>query len=556
MPSSGGCSVATAKSASSRKSVGRYRTVAHASKVDEALFGQPHNKEFLDTLRKERMNRELSEFPIVQDALAKKKQRQKDADREIYQVVTKDLVRKLKVPREAPPGHNIMIDSWDLHRIKQNARVMTKEELEENAKRLKEINEMMEDQAQERKKTLKDLDLVRNHNTTLNDLEEEAKKNAEALLQMAERQRVEQEDEIKHLNELILEAKCHAIRDMQVVERQQINNELVSEERRLDQMMEAERLNSIRVQEEIEERRKIERLEGAAVIVNQIKENEEQRIIDMEKKDQEKEAVRNHLQKLQLEDMITLEKKKKDQETLKSELDQANQEIMRQNELKKEHDKLLDFKVQEYQREKAERELKLEEFLEQQKKEKELELKKMRDKQQKASDDAAASDALRAKRNQEEQERKWRQKELDDAVKHEKETSELMSARRDQIEQKMRFLAIQAQQERNEFDRVLKAQREAIEKDRGEASRVRVKNEQHIAHVKKQIREKQAGRIQERTAFFEEGIKLDQEARARRQKLEDVKKEKIDELHTAGLPDIYCNLVTQAMDKYLASGVK
>ena len=52
--------------------------------------------QFIDALRKERMNRELSEFPIVQDALAKKKQRQKDADREIYQVVTKDLVRKLK----------------------------------------------------------------------------------------------------------------------------------------------------------------------------------------------------------------------------------------------------------------------------------------------------------------------------------------------------------------------------------------------------------------------------------------------------------------------------
>merc|ERR1711962_16218 len=95
-------------------------------------------------MRKERMNRELSDFPIVKDALAKKKQRQKDADRETYQVVTKDLVRKLKVPREAPPGHNIMIDNWDLNRIRQNARVMTKEELEENAKRIKEINEMME----------------------------------------------------------------------------------------------------------------------------------------------------------------------------------------------------------------------------------------------------------------------------------------------------------------------------------------------------------------------------------------------------------------------------
>ena len=58
-------------------------------------------------------------------------------------------------------------------------------------------------------------------------------------------------------------------------------------------------------------------MQGAAVIVNQIKENEEQRIIDMEKKDQEKVAVRKHLEKLQLEDMITLEKKKNDQEKLK-----------------------------------------------------------------------------------------------------------------------------------------------------------------------------------------------------------------------------------------------
>lgn len=543
MPSSGGASVATAKSASSRRSVGRYRTVAHASKVDESLFGQPHNKEFIDELRKQRINQELSNFPLVQDALAAKKQRKKDADREIYNVVTKDLVRKLRVPREAPPGHNIMIDNWEMGRIKQNARVMTKEELDENAKRIKQINDMMEDQADERKKTLKDLDLIRTQNTRLNDLEEEAKKNAEALLQIAEKQRVEQEDEIKHLNELILEAKCHAIRDMQVVEKQQISNEIQHEDRRLDGMMEAERLNAIRVQEEIEERRRRERLEGAAVIINQIKENEDQRIIEMEKKDQEKVAVRKHLEQLHLEDMITLEKKKHDQHTLKGDLDTANQEIARQAELKKEHEILLDYKVQEYQREKAEREQRLEEFLENQKKEKELELKKMRDKQQRASDDAAAADALRAKRNQEEQERRWRQKEIDDAEKNAKDTEELMGARKDQISQKMKFLAIQAQQERNEFDRVLKAQREAIEKDRGEEARNRDKNNEHITHVKKQIREKEQGRIQERTSFFEEGIKLDQEARSRRQKLEDVKQAKVQELQGYGIPEKYIGAI-------------
>merc|ERR1712168_684000 len=114
-------------------------------------------------------------------------------------------------------------------------------------------------------------------------------------------------------------------------------------------------------------------------------------------------------------------------------------------------------------------------------------------------DDAAANDALRAKRNQEEQERKWRHKEIEDAEKHSKELDELMGARKEQIEQKIRFLAIQAQQERNEFDRVLKAQREAIEKDRGEQSRARAKSEQHISHVKKQIREREQTRVQERT---------------------------------------------------------
>ena len=39
-------------------------------------------------------------------------------------------------------------------------------------------------------------------------------------------QRLEQEDEIKHLNELMLNAKCHAIRDAQVLEREEIKRDI------------------------------------------------------------------------------------------------------------------------------------------------------------------------------------------------------------------------------------------------------------------------------------------------------------------------------------------
>jgi hypothetical protein len=37
-------------------------------------------------------------------------------------------------------------------------------------------------------------------------------------------------------------------------------------------------------------------------------------------------------------------------------------------------------------------------------------------------------------------------------------------------------------------------------------------------------------RIHERKAFFEEGVKLDEEARQRRAKLEEIKRKKLDEL--------------------------
>jgi predicted Holliday junction resolvase-like endonuclease len=90
--------------------------------------------------------------------------------------------------------------------------------------------------------------------------------------------RQEQEDEIKRLNEvkincligclflvlilsyfkLILNVKVHAIRDAQVVEKKQIKKEVKDEEKRLDLMMEVERVNAIKIQEEIEKKRKHE----------------------------------------------------------------------------------------------------------------------------------------------------------------------------------------------------------------------------------------------------------------------------------------------------------
>lgn len=73
---------------------------------------------------------------------------------------------------------------------------------------------------------------------------------------------------------MILNAKCHVIRDAQLIEKDIIKREQQQEQRRLDEMMEIERANAIRMEEEIERKRKEERLIGAMKIMEQIEENE------------------------------------------------------------------------------------------------------------------------------------------------------------------------------------------------------------------------------------------------------------------------------------------
>jgi hypothetical protein len=105
---------------------------------------------------------------------------------------------------------------------------------------------------------LQQYDQERKRNEKVDEMDELAKEEAEYLLKKANKMREEQEDEVKYLNELILNAKVHAIRDAQLVEKQHIKKELKEEEKRLDQMMELDRVNSIRIQKEIEQKRKVD----------------------------------------------------------------------------------------------------------------------------------------------------------------------------------------------------------------------------------------------------------------------------------------------------------
>jgi len=88
---------------------------------------------------------------------------------------------------------------------------------------------------------------------------------------------------------------------------------------------------------------------------------------------------------------------------------------------------------------------------------------------------------------------------------------------------------------------VSRAQQELIERQRQEDVDAKEKRSKFSDDVRAQIRDKERQRISERNRYFEEGIKLDEEAKQRQLKLEEVKKRKLEELR---LPFVrYCRVL-------------
>ena len=60
-----------------------------------------------------------------------------------------------------------------------------------------------------------------------------------------------------------------------------------------------------------------------------------------------------------------------------------------------------------------------------------------------------------------------------------------------------------------------RVQKELMEQEKKKQEVDAARRHTHAEEVRKQVREKEAGKVMQRRAFFEEGIKLDQEAKER-----------------------------------------
>jgi len=520
----------------------RYRRIAAKSNVDEMLFGGERH-----SAPKERTLPQVENQRSTYSSGTKHKQKS-NKEPELIEVITKDMIRKLRVPRDDPSGRTLIINQNDFQRIARSSTVLSEAEREAQAESLKAEKQQRIQDCEQRKQKMQELELQRQKNEKLSDLEQEAKEKAQYLLQKANEQMEEQEDEIKKLNETILNAKCHAIRDAQLIEKLEIKKDILEENKRLDDMMESDRVRALAAKEDEENQKKIERLVGATVLREQIKHNEDAKMLDDERREQESQKRKEQLRMMQLEELDLEQQQREKQKDIMKQAARTKEELSEQTEKQKARQKLEDKRIEDYQKKRDARLQAEEDEKEKQRIAKEHEIARLRAKQERVKDKKAEQDAQMAKRRQEEAEREWRKKELEEVTKKTETESILRTARTEQIINKRHCKAVEATRDRKEFERVLNEQRKEMEKDEQEEMVKRADANNYAGDVRTQIKQKEKERVQGRQNFFEEGIKIDTEAKERRAKLNLIKQRKLEELKLHGVSDKYVNEVARRIE--------
>ncbi|KAL1499597.1 hypothetical protein AB1Y20_011796 [Prymnesium parvum] len=393
--------------------------------------------------------------------------------------------------------------------------------------------------AQERKQKMLELEAQRKLAVPPSEVEQQKMREKAALLSASEKQMAEELDDVKKMNQMMLYSKVVTIRDAQLNEKKVMQKEKLEEERRLDTVMEVERLKALRMYEEREMRKKEDQRVGAEVIINQMKERERERVRQLELQDQEREAMLRQNEDLKNEELLQAQLKKEAGKKLLEEVSISNADQITLKKREKEKEKDEDRRIAAYLRDREMREQELAQEKERIKMEKERETARLRAMQEKMKDKQAELDALRAKRASEEAERQWRKSQQVEAERAAAIQASLDQARAAQKMEKERRLIEQAQQEKLEFDRILRVQREQEEQEKLLKYKKAQSANAHMEELQAQILMNAEVRKKNRMEFLAEGVGQRAKMENDRLKLETIKAEKLATLHSIGVPEKY-----------------
>ena len=362
----------------------------------------------------------------------------------------------------------------------------------------------------------------------------------EAKKILAEQNKVSKDDDaVKVMDKMVLYAKIATIRDRQLDERKVMEDVYKQKENRMDVMMELERLKEIQFLQEREKELKRQRMQGARIVIEQIKESDHERMKKREQQERERIQMLKAMEKLAEEDKRRQEDLRLRQKNQINEAVAANKiaQLAKQKKILEEKEE--DLKILIFQREKDRQE---EAILAEKKRiaaEKEIELQKLREKQKRSSDKQGELDAIRAKRAFEENERKERQKEEEKKLEQQRIMEMLVLENKKQKEAKEKILAEEAKREKEEFNKRIMEQMKEIEKEKQIALKKKEDNLKNQEAILKQIAEKEELGKNSYQEKMEEGRKIKEKLDEYKKNLEAIRRQKIAELKSLNIKDKY-----------------
>ncbi|CAH1401074.1 unnamed protein product [Nezara viridula] len=469
-------------------------------------------------------------------------------------IVTRDHVRDVIIPEKENTARNLILCKSELDKLEAIQETEGQDKSEELRKQ-REQYELDAAESDNRKRELqKHYVSYREMDPVLSKLEYVAKLKANLLLQKAKAVRQEDDDDIKLCNKLLLGTKCQAIRDAQIMERKQIQEELEQEEKRLEEMMEHERLKKLAREKEEFLLRQKKREEYIYSLDEQVKRNLLEREMEAEKQLEEAMILNEAVIQSKIDYLKQEEEKKMRKDKIRKEIHKMNEQVLNLLDEEKEKAKLADLKIQELMKKKAAEEQKREEELLREKKEREKELAKMRKAQQSHSDDIEKREADRAKRIQEQYEEQWRKKERKEYEDKVKANEKLKEDRRLQIEEKQRAQAREREREMEEVARLQMMEEAIRQKEKEQEEERRRAKEEYKAQLLKQMNEREKERIVKRKEIFEDGIVEEMDFKINQQSLKDNMKRKVNEIRTHKIPEQYIKDVEKKLRTKTNSG--
>ncbi|XP_077301125.1 cilia- and flagella-associated protein 45-like [Arctopsyche grandis] len=350
-------------------------------------------------------------------------------------------------------------------------------------------------------------------------------------------------------NQFILASKCHAIRDAQVAEKAIISQQLVEEDKRLDEIMEKARVAALEEERIKYEEKKARRLENINIIKQQIDEHEKARTLEMERISKETTRLNRAGLAIFKDEAEKLKEKRENALRLMELLNKCNEELIQNKQKQMEEDKIMEGRILRFRKERQEREIKLK--IEAKKKNiaRERNINFIASAQESAKKYREEMENIRVLKVQEDVEREYREKEKALTIKKIKELKMLKEAREKQIADIRRQIAMEISRDEEVFKNIIKRNEENAIKEEEKLKTRQEALKNHRQYIIKQINEKERKRIEMRKLANEEGIAMKLELERQENLEKDVVRRKVEEMKEQKIPEIYVNEVKQRLTK-------